>query len=303
MLKCIKTGFIFFALMTFLTACGQLKYKKTASGVAYKIFEEGRGPSIKIGQFVKFDLKVVKGDSVLTSSYGKLANYIPIDSFTIKGNQHSFVEVFHLMKVGDSAVCIMFVDSLRKRAGGMLPPSFKKGEEIKAYVHILSAFNSQDEVKADYDKEMEKQKQKELATIDKYLKEKKINAQKTTSGVFVEIQQPGTGIQADSGKSVTVMYKGQLFNGKVFDTNMDSAFKHTEPFTFTMGRGEVIKGWDEGIKLFKKGGKGRLFIPSTLAYGPRKAGADIEPYSNLIFDVDVKDVKDVPAQSKYPVIK
>lgn len=289
-MKSISTFFTVTAIFA-LTACGQLDYKKTPSGVAYKIFVDGKGPVIKVGQFVKFNLKAVKGDSVLTSSYGKLANYVPIDSALIKSNQHSFLEVLPLMHVGDSAVCIMLVDTLIKKSGGMLPSSFKKGEKITAYVRILGVFDNQDAVKADYDKDMEVQKSKELIVIEKYLKEKNINAQKTPSGIYVEIQQPGIGMQADSGKSVTVVYRGKLFNGKVFDSNMDSSFKHPEPFTFNMGKGQVIKGWDEGLKLFKKGGKGRLFIPSALAYGPRQAGPDIEPFSNLIFDIEIKDVK------------
>ncbi len=127
----ITTAFIFT-----LTACGQLDYKKTSSGIAYKIFSEGKGPVIKVGQFVKFNLKVIKTDSaekkdtLLSSSYGKLANYTPIDSSMLKGNQYSFLEVFPLMHVGDSAVCVLLVDSLIKKSGGMLPPFFKKGEKI-----------------------------------------------------------------------------------------------------------------------------------------------------------------------------
>jgi len=293
----ITTAFIFT-----LTACGQLDYKKTSSGIAYKIFSEGKGPVIKVGQFVKFNLKVIKTDSaekkdtLLSSSYGKLANYTPIDSSMLKGNQYSFLEVFPLMHVGDSAVCVLLVDSLIKKSGGMLPPFFKKGEKIMAYMRILDVFNNQDAVKADYDKAIEGEKAKELVVIEKYLKEKNITAQKTAAGVFVEIQKPGDGVKVDSGKSVTVMYTGKLFSGKVFDSNIDTTFKHTQPFTFTLGRGSVIKGWDDGLKLFKKGGKGRLFIPSSLAYGPRGAGADIEPFSNLMFDVEVVDVKDAPAQ-------
>lgn len=303
----ITTAFIFT-----LTACGQLDYKKTSSGVAYKIFSEKKGPAIKIGQFVKFNLRVVKTDSAhgkdttLNSSYGKLANYIPIDSFALKGGQYSFLEVFPFMHVGDSAVCVLLVDSLIKKSGGMLPPFFKRGEKITAYIRVLDAFNSQDAVKADYDKAIEREKEKELAVIEKYLKDKNITAQKTAGGVFVEIQKPGDGVKVDSGKLITVMYTGKLFNGKVFDSNVDTAFKHTQPFTFTLGRGSVIRGWDDGLKLFKKGGKGRLFIPSCLAYGSRGAGADIEPFSNLMFDVEIVDVKDnqaKPAPAAKPIIK
>lgn len=299
-MKIISTFFTVIVIFT-IAACGQINYKKTSSGVAYTIIASGKNETIKVGQFVKFNLKVVKGDSVLASSYNKSPNYIGIDSLIIKGNQHSFLEVFPLMHIGDSAVCVMLVDSLRKKSLNPLPPFFKTGEKIMAYVKIINVFNNQDEVKADYDKELESQKTKELVVIEKYLKEKNITAQKTNSGVFVEIQKPGNGVKVDSGKKVTVMYTGRLFNGKVFDSNRDSSFKHMEPFTFTLGTGSVIKGWDEGLKLFNEGGKGRLFIPSSLAYGARQAGPDIEPFSNLIFDIEVMAVKNDVTKSNPPL--
>lgn len=287
----IVSTFFTIILICVITACSQVNYKKTSSGVAYNIISGGKNDTIKIGQFVKFNLKVMKGDSVLASSYNKLPNYINIDSSILKGNQHSFLEVFPFMHNGDSAVCVLLVDSLRKKSFNPLPPFFKNGEKLMVYIKVLKVFNNQDDVKADYDKEMDDQKKRELATIEQYLKNKNIKTQKTASGVYVEIQQLGDGMQVDSGKQVTVMYRGQLFNGKIFDSNMDTLFKHTQPFTFSVGKGQVIKGWDEGLKLFKKGGKGRLFIPSSLGYGPNQAGPDIQPFSNLIFDIEIKDVK------------
>jgi peptidylprolyl isomerase len=74
---------------------------------------------------------------------------------------------------------------------------------------------------------------------------------------------------------------------------MDSSKGHKTPFDFTIGRGQVIKGWDEGIALFNKGGKGTLYIPSTLAYGARGAGGGaIQPNACLIFDVEVLGIAD-----------
>jgi FKBP-type peptidyl-prolyl cis-trans isomerase len=97
------------------------------------------------------------------------------------------------------------------------------------------------------------------------------------------------------------MYKGQTFSGKVFDTNMDTSFKHTDPLAFTVGVGQMIRGFDEGVRFLGKGGKGRIYIPSTLAYGAQSPSPDIKPFENLMFDVEVLDIQDkAPAQPGMP---
>ena len=79
----------------------------------------------------------------------------------------------------------------------------------------------------------------------------------------------------------------KVINGKEFD----SSYKRGEPFEFTLGVGQVIKGWDEGITYINQGGKGKLIIPPDLGYGKRGAGSDIPPDSTLIFVVEVVDIK------------
>ena len=111
--------------------------------------------------------------------------------------------------------------------------------------------------------------------------------QKTTSGLRYQFIQKGEGAQAQKGKKVSVHYKGQLPNGNVFD----SSYNRKQPIEFTLGVGQVIEGWDEGIALLKVGDKARFVIPSDLAYGSSGAGGVIPPNATLIFDVELMDVK------------
>jgi peptidylprolyl isomerase len=113
----------------------------------------------------------------------------------------------------------------------------------------------------------------------------------TPSGLHIIDVKPGIGPVPQAGQTVTVNYTGWLFvngkKGKKFDSSLDSG----EPFSFTLGQGQVIKGWDEGLATMHVGGKRTLIIPPELGYGQRGAGGDIPPGATLIFDVDLLGAK------------
>lgn len=103
---------------------------------------------------------------------------------------------------------------------------------------------------------------------------------------YVDVEV-GEGPAAVSGKEVTVHYTGTFPNGKKFDSSVD----RNEPFTFQLGAGRVIKGWDEGVAGMRIGGKRKLIIPSDLAYGKRGAGSVIPPDAILHFEVELLGVE------------
>lgn len=295
----------FFALgclVAVLAACGHSDYKKTSTGLVYEIISNGKGENLKQGEYLKVNFKfVLNEDSVLQNTFGKMPAYGPVD--TTRLNMHSFTDILPQMRVGDSAVIVQSVDTLKKM--GQIPPTdstFKPGSTIKMYVKIEAKFKDQAGVEADYQLEEKKQLQREIATIDAELKKKGINATKSANGVFVQITNPGNGPQVDTGKQVSVMYRGTNMEGKMFDSNLDSQFHHmNQPLDLVIGAGQVIPGWEEGLRYFKQGGKGKLYIPSMLAYKGQQTPSEVlKPYTNLVFDIEVVNVKDAPAQQQIP---
>jgi peptidylprolyl isomerase len=108
----------------------------------------------------------------------------------------------------------------------------------------------------------------------------------TASGLKYTDVKVGSGASPVKGKQVKVHYTGTLENGKKFDSSVD----RNEPFTFIIGVGQVIPGWDEGVMSMKVGGKRKLVIPSKLGYGAAGAGGVIPPNATLLFDVELLDV-------------
>jgi peptidylprolyl isomerase len=113
---------------------------------------------------------------------------------------------------------------------------------------------------------------------------------KTPSGLQYEDVTVGKGPAAKAGQPVAVHYTGTLTNGTKFDSSRDRG----EPFTFTLGAGAVIRGWDEGVAGMQVGGRRKLVIPPDLGYGERGAGADIPPNSTLVFDVELMGISATP---------
>ncbi|MCC6140725.1 MAG: FKBP-type peptidyl-prolyl cis-trans isomerase [Nitrospira sp.] len=109
----------------------------------------------------------------------------------------------------------------------------------------------------------------------------------TSSGLQYIDQVVGTGDTATAGQTASVHYTGWLTNGTKFDSSVDRG----QPFSFRLGVGQVIKGWDEGVQGMKVGGKRKLTIPSNLGYGARGAGGLIPPHATLVFDVELLGVQ------------
>jgi FKBP-type peptidyl-prolyl cis-trans isomerase len=264
-----------FAALAMLVACNN--FEKTEQGVEYKIINsDDDARMVAAGDILEIHMKgvVSSTDSAIFDSYkaGK--------PFNIPAEEPSLKSVFSLLKKGDSAVFKILADTLFANFGEGLPTGVKSGDYITFYAHLLDIYNSQEMQKKIEEKNKEFYIQDSVA-LGSYLNGL-TDVKSTATGLKYQIVKAGNGKQAKKGDKVTVKYRGSLLNGMVFDETKPG----TPEFTFTVGAGMVIAGWDEGFQLMKEGDQYKLIIPWTLGYGPRGSGP-IPPFSTLIFDVEL----------------
>lgn len=274
---------------------GMKEFKALPSGMKYKIIEDKKGDKKAVeGSFVTMHIITKIKDSVLFNSREANQNK-PVETPVTKPQQAGdIMEGFPLLTEGDSVIFQIAVDSLVK--GQPMPPFAKSGDLLEFVVKIVTV-----QTKEEFEKSKAESSKKQLETDDKtiaeYLKANNLTATKTASGMYYILNTPGAGANAAHGQDVTMNYTGMLLNGNKFDSNVDPAFQHVEPFTFKLGSGQVIAGWDEGVALLNKGAKAKFIIPSTLAYGERAMPGSpnnpdgIPANSVLIFDVEVTNIK------------
>ncbi len=275
---------------------------KKVNGIEYKIVKDAPGATAKMGDIVEFEMVANVDTTVLndTRKQGR-PGVVRVDSSRNKGD---FQAIFPMLSVGDSAVVEISCDTIL--AG--IPPAqmqgapawMKKGKKIHVTIAI-TAIKSMEEYKKEMEtkqaEEMKKMQEKAAAqlpiddkNLQEYFAKNNLKPEKTASGLYYTIVKKGTGENAKAGQMVSMNYTGKGLDGTVFDSNMDEKFGHKSVFTFPLGAGQVIKGWDEGVQLLNKGAKAIFYIPSSMAYGeqgPPNIGAN----ANLIFDVEVLDIK------------
>ncbi len=220
-------------------------------------------------------------------------------------------DVLMMMTPGDSVICLVDAQSMFTYTKKKMPDYIKPGDKIQYNIRLVSIKTKEEKEKeqqAAMAKFMQEEQAKQsagagnlLAADDKalqeYFSQKHIAPIKTKSGLYYSIQKEGGGSLATVGDTVVMNYSGNLIDGTMFDSNMDSAFMHVQPLTFVLGTGRVIKGWDEGIGYLKPGSKATFYIPSSLAYGTQSRPGNaanpkgIPANSVLIFDVELVTIK------------
>ncbi len=267
---------------------------KAIKAIKYKVYPANTGgKKIAEGDIIDFNILLKCDTFVIGDSKNQPGGKA---TMAVRKGQNAtdWMWVMDDMHAGDSAVIKVPVDSVMatipKDNKSPLPEWMKPGNEIMVYFRILSA-KSQEEAM----KEQAEQAKAQVAADDKmlqdYFAKNNLKPKKTESGLYYSVTTEGSGESIAPGSNVNMNYTGKLLNGTIFDSNVDPNFKHVQPFVFPVGMGRVIKGWDEGVLLLKKGAKATFYIPSGLAYGAQGAGPNIPPNSPLIFDVEVVNIE------------
>jgi FKBP-type peptidyl-prolyl cis-trans isomerase FkpA len=298
-----------------LGSCEKCEYKQTKSGLYYKIDKKGDGTVPKKGDILTIEMRYETKDSVVlfNSNTEGVPFNIPYTETLEKEQEGSVAEGIQLLKKGDSIICKILAKKLLDKSLEEVAKEKKvKLEEatpIYVYLHLKDIQGEKEFRKIQEEKykallEESKKKAKEqlphdLETIKKYITTHKINALSTPSGLHYVIDKPGIGDLPQKGDTVVVHYTGKTLDGKVFDTSFPEIAianqihnnkRQYEPLIFIIGQESVLPGFEEGVQLLRKGGKARLFVPSVLAYRDMELGGNIKPNSNLIFDIELKNV-------------
>ena len=299
-------------LFVVATGCNEQRFIKEKDGSEYKIIRDNKGRLAVAGDFMQVNILAKYKDSVLFSSVESSApRFIPYDTMQLP-------PYFKEIHEGDSLVIRQSTDSIMKSGGGA--PFMEKGNYIYQSFKIVKLFSSKEAADSaakpfeaaakgvSYKKAVESI-EKEIAENDSlvkadekiitdYMAKNNLQGTKTKWGTYVVIETPGTGENISQNDVAVVNYTGRTFNDSTFDSNTDKSFNHVEPLYVDMSEFRVIPGWIDGLKLMKKGSKGKIIIPSYLGYGKNGAPPKIAPNSNLIFDIEVTDIVDQEVYQK-----
>ena len=251
---------------------------RTKSGLEYQFFEQypeaAAMDSGAIGMMSMRQVLVANGDTVMDQSPEE---QLPVQA--VVPAEDPAMEGFLMMHEGDSAT---FQCLAKQVFGDRMPPSLPDSATAVFYVKAHKVFASAMEYKAYLAEKAAAQTREEAKIIESYIADKGWEDQKTDSGLYYVVEEEGNGEMPQKGDRIVVHYTGTLLDGTKFDSSVDRG----QPFTFNVGNGRVIKGWDEGFMLFSPGAKGKLIVPSSLAYGAKAMGDKIKPYSVLVFDIE-----------------
>jgi FKBP-type peptidyl-prolyl cis-trans isomerase len=257
----------------------------TASGLFYVEEVAGKGIKIDSGCQVIYNVKIsmLDGKQVFAQDSMKFV-------YGKRPDMSGFLEGIKLMTKGGKARLILPSQlAFGERGYREIPPYTTIIYDVKV-VDVKSKAEYEKAEKAEKKKQEDKKanaKKAEKASLQKYLKDNKITVKPTASGLYYVEKVKGTGAPIVIGSKVSVHYTGTLLDGKKFDSSRD---KGSKPYDVEVGKGSVIKAWDEALQLMRKGGKAIIICPSSLAYGESDMGT-IPAYSPLVFDLEVVDVK------------
>lgn len=300
-MRILRYIIIIFTAAAGLYSCGSASkmtiskapYKRTTGGISYKILKDSVGKRYSsVGDYVIYHTIIQYEDSILINSYtqtiGHFSTGLPYE-VEIKEPSYNgdLLEILTMMTPGDSGIFIIPTDTLLNSRNDIYK-WLEPGKEIR-YSLKLEEILSSEEMLTRWVSRAPTQKQKDDILLKHYFLSHNVNPILDSSGLYYTVTHTTAAPALLAGQRVSVNYSGRLIDGTLFDSNTDSTFNHVEPFTFELGKGQVIKGWDIGVSKMNLGEKATFYIPSRLAYGSRSPIPEIPPHSILIFNVAIID--------------
>ncbi len=267
-----------------------------ASGLYYMPVEKGSGPKVETGKMLILDYEYFLIDG--TKLYSTWDAKKPLEfRFGSKFDTPGMNEALSMMRVGDRTKLIV-------------PSNIGYGEQGRAQfippystlvyeVEVLDVISEEDYKKKtqhqekirqkqiEVQKELEAKRSQEPGIIQKYIQDNQITVEPNDLGMYYIEEHEGEGDFPQPGDKVKIHYANYTLDGEL----LQSTHVANHPFEFTLGRSEVILGWEQAIRLMKEGGKARILLPSRLAYGERGAGKPIPPFTPLIYDIELLEVQ------------
>jgi len=304
----LRIGLI--SLCIVLISCGNTGsskypgYEKLEENLYLKYFSKSEtGREVTVGDIVTMSMSYsLDNDSLLFDSQqneNQQPVQMQIDSSKYIGDLNG--ALLNLKEVDSVSVIVSAKNFFLKTAQMKEIPDFADSNSTIYFTIGIQKVESLQELQDAQAKENEQLRLAEESDRQAYLESNNITAEPTASGLIYIPIKKGSGKQATNGSIVRVNYSGKLLDGTYFDTSIEELAQEVglynpnrtyQPIEFTLGQGQVIPGWEEGIAMMKEGGKAQLIIPSDLAYGANpRPGGPIKPYSTLIFEVELVEVK------------
>lgn len=261
-------------------------FQQSPDGFEYMYIVEGEGNTPKQGEIIFYNMMYkTETDSIIFESTPDQPAMVPCDTMQW-AQMGPLYKAFAMIKEGDSILIKIPTETLfDKTFRADIPPGIDPMGSITFCIGATKIYTPE-ELQEKAMEENRLQHEADIKIIENYLTENNITAQSTESGLHYVIENTTEGEHPQAGQTVFVHYTGTLLDGTKFDSSLDRG----EPFSFPLGQGRVIQGWDEGIALLKKGEKGTLYIPSMLGYGARGSGS-IPPFAVLKFEVELIDIQ------------
>jgi FKBP-type peptidyl-prolyl cis-trans isomerase len=291
--------FILWIAFFLFTGCHSESFKKTKSGLKYKIIRDVAGHNPENGEIMYFNMDYFDEKDSLLFTYR--SKNIPVTMQyidTVWEQNGQIYKGLEMLGVGDSGVFKVNCRDLYEKSFRVAVPSgMDPDSEITFYVGVekistreeFRLWQAEQYLKQQNKKEkiQEEQLNEDLAIIDYYMEEMGIIPLELESGIRYIINDKGVGDPPEKGDKVTIHFSGKLLDG----TEFDNTFDKKEPFEFVIGFGNVIKGLDEGISLMPEGARYTFYIPSTLAFGAQRSGPIIRPNSILVYEVELLNIE------------